>query len=86
MLTAASPPGSAVSTLFVPTAESLKKLHVLLGDVTDPHARHRAFMILRRLGGLPPTLFRVMEEDEPSAGGGLCSPSFVFAEASHLLQ
>lgn len=53
-----------------PTYATLRKLHALLEEVGEPHVRHRAFMLLRRLGALPPTLFRVTLEDEPSSGGG----------------
>lgn len=76
LLLLASPAAAKVETVaVVPSAEALTQLHVLLGDVSQPHVRHRAFMLLRRLGNLPPTLFRVMEEDETVALGTPPAPS-----------
>ena len=63
-------PGAQASEPMRATQHALTELHTLLGDPSHPHLRHRAFMLMRHLGSLPPTLFRVIEEEEPSAGGG----------------
>lgn len=60
--------------IATPTYATLRKLHALLEEVGEPHVRHRAFMLLRRLGSLPPTLFRVQVDDDPSSGGKASAP------------
>ena len=46
----------------------LRGLHALM-DGPLPVMRHRAFMMLRRLGGLPATLFRDIEDEDVGAAG-----------------
>ncbi|KAK9786681.1 hypothetical protein WJX73_000735 [Symbiochloris irregularis] len=67
--------------IATPSYATLRKLHALLEEVGEPHVRHRAFMLLRRLGALPPTLFRVQVEDEPSSGGATVSAETNFTRA-----
>eukprot|EP00884_Botryococcus_braunii_P001118 jgi/Botrbrau1/11006/Bobra.101_1s0004.1 len=46
------------------TAQCLRSAHALLAEQASPRLRHLAFMLLARLGGLAPTLFREREDDE----------------------
>ena len=50
---------------------SLQLLHTLHGlmDSPEPCVRHRAFMLLRRLGGEPATLYRDIEDEETGLAG-----------------
>ncbi len=49
---------------------ALSRLHALLSAHGDVQLRHLAFMVLMRLGGLAPTLFR---EEEEFANAGECT-------------
>ncbi|KAK9806814.1 hypothetical protein WJX72_003626 [[Myrmecia] bisecta] len=48
---------------------TLVQLQQRLTAHDDPRLRHRAFMVLQRLAGAPPTLFREKEDEEPSMAG-----------------
>ena len=56
---------------------SLGLLHSLHGlmDAADPTLRHRGFMLLRRLGGEPATLYRDIEEDDVGGTAGTAGGS-----------
>jgi hypothetical protein len=58
-------PPDGVMALALESAEPLlTRLHGLLSCPDDPRLRHRAFMLLQRLGGCAATLFRRRAEDE----------------------
>jgi hypothetical protein len=52
------------------SALALGKLHRLFAAADDPRLRHLAFMVMMRLGGLAPTMFR--EEEDFGPAGGCC--------------
>ena len=54
--------------------ETLVMVHALFSQQQDVKLRHLAFMLLSRLGGLPPTLYRPLEEPE-AAGAQGAAPS-----------
>lgn len=51
------------------THATLVRLHDVFSQQYDVKLRHLAFMLLSRLGGLPPTLYRPQEEESEAAGG-----------------
>ena len=46
------------------TQETLLRVHAVFCQQHSVKLRHLAFMLLSRLGGLPPTLYRPLEEPE----------------------
>ena len=62
-------PGQAKEACVGPC--SLQLLHALHGlmDCPQPCLRHRAFMLLRRLGGEPATLYRDIEDEDTGVAG-----------------
>ena len=62
---ATSPVGAALVT-----QGTLIRLHALFSQQNDTKLRHLSFMLLSRLGGLPPTLYRPSEEPEPAGAQG----------------
>lgn len=52
------------------THGTLVRLHALFSQQHDTKLRHLAFMLLSRLGGLPPTLYRPSEDPEPAGAQG----------------
>lgn len=50
------------------TAQNLAAVHALLAEHASPRLRHLAFMLLARLGGVAPTLFREREDDDLHIG------------------
>ena len=62
-------PGQAKEACVGPC--SLQLLHALhsLMDCPQPCLRHRAFMLLRRLGGEPATLYRDIEDEDTGVAG-----------------
>ena len=72
----ASGPGQLAAAEPGPVPCSLGLLHSLHGlmDAADPTLRHRAFMLLRRLGGEPATLYRDIEEDDVGGAAGTGRP------------
>ena len=51
--------------------ETLLRVHSLFRQPHCVKMRHLAFMLLSRLGGLPPTLYRPMEEPEVAGTQGV---------------
>ena len=50
--------------------ETLVRVHAVFSQQQDVKLRHLAFMLLSRLGGLPPTLYRPLEEPEALGAQG----------------
>lgn len=64
-----TPPTSDSAPAAGPVAhETLVRVHALFSQQQDVKLRHLAFMLLSRLGGLPPTLYRPVEENPEAAG------------------
>ncbi len=53
------------------TQETLLRVHSLFSQQHSMKLRHLAFMLLSRLGGLPPTLYRPLEEPEVAGPQGM---------------
>lgn len=54
------------------TTRALGRLQALFVATDDPRLRHLAFMVLMRLGGMAPTLFREEDDFGPLAGAPCC--------------
>ena len=61
---------AAISAKDPVSNQTLVRLHALFSQQYDVKLRHFAFMLLSRLGSLPPTLYRPLEESELAGNQG----------------
>ena len=66
-----APSGDSAAAASPVAHKTLVRLHALFSQQQDVKLRHLAFMLLSRLGGLPPTLYRPLEEPEAVGAQGI---------------
>ena len=66
-----APTGDSAAAASPVARETLVRVHALFSQQQDVKLRHLAFMLLSRLGGLPPTLYRPLEEPEAVGAQGM---------------
>ena len=69
------PTGDSAAAAGPVALETLVRVHAVFSQQQDVRLRHLAFMLLSRLGGLPPTLYRPLEEPEALGAQGATTRS-----------